>query len=610
MSKKESAKKVKTVKDKVDALKLKQSEVGALIIKYLKMEGVDHIFGIPGGGLMNFLVDLKNQDHSIKYVIGRQETGSAYMADGYYRVTGKMGVVVVTTGPGATNALTGVMNAQADGSGVLLITGEIDSKWGGLGYLQEGIDATLDINGVYKASVGYSAAIQSGEDANTLIKQAIRNVMSTPRKAAHISLPVDVAADQVSSVTAVPDKVDEYRTKYTGAPWAEAKDAMEALLACKRPLIFLGNGCREALREEKTFNALMKFVETYAIPVMTTADGKGLFPEDHEMSLRVYGMANCMWPYYYLNPENEVPYDGLMVIGSQLGGLSTNKWSTLLVPSGEEAPFIQVDVNQSVIARSFAVSHGIIGEAGSFIEHLGALMHTHKTDIKNEINNRRKSIVALKAKYSPFEKPGLYAKLGSPCSPPSIMRVLQNTMPEDSKIFVDAGNCVGWSVHYLNIKPPMEIFTSLSMGPMGFAVGAVVGGKIGRPDKTCIALTGDGAFMMQGSEVSTAKQYNVGAIWIVLNDNDLAMVTQGMQQFFPKRNWQGEYALGAPDLVKYSEGLGADAYEVNKPEDLEEIMPTVLKRANEDGVPQVVVINVDPHLIPPYYLDIYSGNPH
>lgn len=589
-------------------LKLEPSLVGGLIIKYLKMEGINHIFGIPGGGLMNFLVDLNTHEQSIKYIVGRQETGTAYMADGYFRVTGKMGVVVVTTGPGATNALTGVMNAQADGSGVLLITGEIDSKWGGLGYLQEGVDATLDIKGVYNASVGYSASIQSGEDANTLIKQAIRNVMSTPRKAAHISLPVDVTKDHVASVTAIPSQVSDYRTQYTGAPWRETRLAMKSLIKCKRPVLFLGNGCREALRDEKTYNALLKFVETYSIPVITTADAKGLFPESHELSLRVYGIANCMWPYHYLT-ATDVPYDGVVVVGSQLGGLSTNKWNSMLMPQGKDSPFIQVDVNQSVIARSFPITQGIIGEAGAFFRHLGAFTKEFEAN-GDDVEARRAAIAKIKSEYSPFEEPDLYTKLGSPVSPPSMIRVLQETMPSDSKIFIDAGNCVGWSVHYLEVNPPMEIFTSLSMGPMGFAVGAVVGGKIGCPDKTCIGITGDGAFMMQGSEISTAKQYNVGAIWIVLYDNDLRMVTQGMEHFVPNNDWEGEYALGAPDLVKYSEGLGAEAYDVHTPEEMKAIMPKVLKRANNDCIPQVVVVHVDSSLIPPYYNNLYSGNPH
>jgi acetolactate synthase-1/2/3 large subunit len=144
---------------------------------------------------------------------------------------------------------------------------------------------------------------------------------------------------------------------------------------------------------------------------------------------------------------------------------------------------------------------------------------------------------------------------------------------------------------------------------MGFAVGAVVGGKIGCPDDTCIGFTGDGAFMMQGSEISTAKQNNIGAIWLVLSDNNLSMVSQGMEEFKPDKNdptiWHKLYELGAPDLEQYSRGLGADAYTVNKPSDLADIMPTVLKRANKDNVPQVIIANILKTEVPPYYNPMY-----
>ena len=143
--------------------------VGDLIIHYLKLEGVKYVFGVPGGGLMNLLVNLKNNRDKIEYIICRHETGAAYIADGYYRTTGKIGVIAVTTGPGATNALTGTMNAQSDGSALMLISGEIDEKFYGMGYLQEGIDASLDINAIYAAATGYSSLIASGADAETIL---------------------------------------------------------------------------------------------------------------------------------------------------------------------------------------------------------------------------------------------------------------------------------------------------------------------------------------------------------------------------------------------------------------------------------------------------------
>ncbi|MGB5272532.1 MAG: thiamine pyrophosphate-binding protein [Flavobacteriaceae bacterium] len=587
----------------------KAPTVGDLIIYYLKLEGITHVFGVPGGGLLHLLVNLKNNDKDIKYVICRQETGAAYMADGYYRATGKLGVVIVTTGPGATNALTGVMNAQADGSALLLITGEIDQKYDGMGYLQEGVDAGLDINEIYKAATSYSSSIDTGTDADVLMKQALRNTLSIPRQAAHLSLPVNVTVEALPSDLKLPAFTSMYRSQFHGVPIEETREAMKAILACKRPLIFLGNGCRAAMDDAKTYDDLLLFAESFAIPIMTTADAKGIFPESHELSLRVYGMADCMWPYYYLS-DKSVPYDGILIIGSSMGDLSTNKWSDILLPSGTNAPFIQVDANQKVIARSFPVSQGIVAEAGAFIRCMASLIPEFPVDHKTE-ENRRKFIKNLKQKHAPFIDDTSYNSVSKPIEPAALMKALQSTMPKNTKIFIDAGNCVGWSVHYLCIDPPTSIYTSLSMGPMGFAVGAVVGAKAGSPKDTCIGFTGDGAFMMQGSEISTARQNKIGAIWIVLADNNLSMVSQGMTHFVPDKDkpkiWDQLYELGNPDLVKYSEGLGAEAYEVNAPDDFLKIMPTVLKRANQDGIPQVIIANINTQAVPPYYNPIYAA---
>ena len=583
--------------------------VGDLLIHYLKIEGVKHIFGIPGGGLLNLLENFKDNSQSIEYFICRHETGATYIADGYFRATGKIGVVAVTTGPGATNALTGVMNAQADGSALMLICGEVSQQFYGEGYLQEGIDSSLNLNGVFENSTGFSCVIDSGFEANTLIKQAFRSALSMPRQAVHISIPVNVSVEDVVAA-AMAAESSNYRCDDKGAPIDEATKAMTAFLSCKRPLLFLGNGCREALRNKETYSKLLRFAEDYGIPVVTTADGKGVFPESHELSMRVYGIAGCMWPYDYMNSPN---YDGIMVIGSSLGSLSTNTWLPLLLPKGKNAPFIQVDINQKVIGRSFEITHGIVSEAGAFINDLGSLMEKFPPN-KKMVKERKQEIATIK-KQSPFLDPKAYNSTSGPVEPAAMMRVLQKSLPAKAKIFIDAGNCVGWSIHYLFVDFPSEIFTSLSMGPMGFGVGSVIGGKIGCPDETCIGIVGDAAFMMYGSEVSTAKQYKVGAIWLVLYDNNLSMVSQGMDHFKPDTKnpavWSKLYELGNPDLAKFAESLGAETYTINTPAELEKIMPTVLKRANKDHLPQVIIANINTKSVPPYYNPIYSpGPPH
>jgi acetolactate synthase I/II/III large subunit len=585
--------------------------VAQVLLHYLGLEGVTTLFGIPGGGLANFLVELKNQRDRFTYVVCRHETGAGFIANGYARATGGLGVVVVTSGPGATNALTGAMTAENDGTGVLVITGEVSEQYFGKGFLQEGIDSDLDVHAVYTASTCYSAELSDQSEAQTLIEQALRDALGIPRGSAHLALPNNVTTEIVttpspppnppSTTIYIPNSSTNYRTVPAGADRTLVYTAGSQLLACQRPVIFLGSGCRDALRDTATRDALVVFAERYAIPVMTTADGKGIFPEGHPLSLRVYGFASNTWPAMWMQ-QTPTPYDGLLVIATSLRGLSSNNWNPMLVPNNS-GPFIQVDLDQQAIGRTFPVTLGVVAEAGAFIRELAdpefLIMHPPDPAL---VAARQKEVAAIK-QTSPYYSPDQYASNATPIEPAAICRVLEETLPSDSLIFLDAGNCVGWGIHYFTIDAPREIHSSLAMGPMGFAVGAVIGAKMGRPEKTCIALVGDGAFMMHGAEVSTAQAHGVGAIWVVLKDDDLHMVSQGMQYLYPdpKDVWDGLYRLGTPDLVKVAEGLGADAYSVDCPAALQAIMPTVLDKANNQHRPQVIVATIDQKSIDPYF---------
>ncbi|MBV8278678.1 MAG: thiamine pyrophosphate-binding protein [Verrucomicrobia bacterium] len=584
--------------------------VASVLLDYLALEGVTNIFGVPGGGFMHLLEELKDRRKKFKYIVCRHETGAAYIADGYFRGAGKLGVVMVTSGPGATNALTGAMNANNGGSALLAITGEVSEKVFGKGYLQEGIDSNLDIEAIYRAATAYSSVIVDSSSFQTLFAQALRDALSIPRRAVHISIPDDVAA-QVYPTVLLPVKPENYRAVPEGAPRRLVSRALEQLLQAKRPLILLGSGCREALRNSLTLGALTSFVERYGIPVMTTADGKGVFPEKHDLSLRVYGCAGCTWPQYWLQPNcpDALPYDALLVLGSSLGGLATNNWNRMLVPKG---PFIQVDLNQGVIARAFEVSLGIVGEIGAFISLLPELAKAH-APVDKEVRERCEIVACIKRNHSRFVRPDQYESDSCPMEPAAVVRVVQAALPPDAMVMLDAGNCVGWGLHYFEIDPPQEIHSSLAMGPMGFGVAAVIGAKLARPDRACLAIVGDGAFMMHGAEVSTARHYEIGAIWIVLLDDDLRMVSQGMAHYFPDTTepdvWDKQYRLGKPDLVKYAEGLGADAYLAENTARLEALLERALRQADEEHRPQVIVAPIAPASVPPYFNPQYAPPP-
>ncbi|CAN5843414.1 MAG: thiamine pyrophosphate-binding protein [Gemmatimonadetes bacterium] len=584
---------------------LTQPTVAQLVLRYLELEGVDRLFGIPGAAVMHLLEELRLQRDSFEYIICRHETGAAYIADGYSRVSGKLGVVLVTSGPGATNAVTGTMNAQNSGTALLTITGEIPEAYFGLGYLQEGIDASLNIDAIYGSSSRYSSVVTSPSNFQTLFTQALRDALSLPRQAVHISLPDDVAAAQLDLVR-FPTSSHNYRTVPQGADPQRVQRAFEALIQAERPLVFLGNGARGPLAQRASLEMFTAWVEKFTIAVMTTPDAKGIFPERHPLSLRNYGMAACEWAQCYMDPQRLDPslppgYDALLVVGSTLGGLATNKWDPLLLPTGS---FMQLDVDPSVIGRAFPIELGIVAEAGTAVEYLHAL--GERTDPNAAaVSARRELIARLKQEMSPFVDPAARDSDATPIRPAALMRILNQALPPESDIFVDAGNCVGWCLHYLEIDPPTRIHSSLAMGPMGFGVGAVIGGKLAAPQRTCIAVVGDGAFLMHGSEVSTAAQYGVGAIWVVLCDNDLLMVSQGMNYFFPDPTnpdvWSDYYKLGSPDLAKFALGLGADVYNVGTPGEAERMIRQAITAANADRKPQVIVAHIDTRDVPPYY---------
>jgi acetolactate synthase I/II/III large subunit len=588
--------------------------VAASLLDYLALEGALKIFGIPGGAAVYVMNELRQRD-DIQFVICRQESGAAYMAHGYSLVTGSLGVVLTTSGPGAANALTGALNAENSGAPVLVITGEVPQKYYGRAYLQEGIDSRLDIAAVFKNAVRYSAVVSTADNFHTILQQALREARSVPPAATHISLPNDVASALVP-VAGAPTSSMHYRAVPSGLDAAQVGETFKALAEAHRPLIFLGNGCRTALQEKARRTAFADFVAKFGIAVMTTPDAKGIFPETHPMSLRNYGLCGCPWASIYMGQFDDEfsklahqfgldlkPYDTLLVIGSSLGELATTVvekevYSPLLVPSQN---FIQVDLDQSTIGRNFPLTQGIVADAGATIDELCRLGTTTNPPAGPGLALRRMFIDGIKKTYPPCADTAWRDSVGGPVNPAAAMRIVNEEL-KIGRIFIDAGNCVGWSLNYMEIDPPVSYHSALAMGPMGFAVAGVVGAKLGAPDVPCIAIVGDGAFMMHGAEVSTAKQNKVGAIWIVLNDNDLGMVSQGMAALFPSQPWEGYYALGAPDLVKFSEGLGARAVAITKDQDAETFRRALRDalRDAERGQPQVIVLHIDNTLSPPY----------
>ncbi len=574
--------------------------VASELLALLKLEGVSHIFGIPGGALIAMLAALK-ADGDITYHTCRQETGAAFMADGYARVSGGLGVVLVTSGPGATNALTGALNADASRSPMLVITGEVAEKFFGLGYLQEGSGANLDVVAVYRSALAYSEIISSAINFRELFESAMRTAWGMPRRATHLSLPGDVAGTPAAGFS-LPSSPGRYRVSSSFVDADGVASAVDAIVKAKRPLLMLGNACRRPLEGEPLLGELVSAVERLAVPVMTSPDAKGIFPETHQLSLRNYGIAACRWPKHYLDDPIAGHYDALVVVGSSLGELTTwvdgVPWSPELTPNG---PLVQLHEDPSVIGRDYPITLGVVGESEallrSFVQAAQAVVIDPTTQAEQE--ERRQFVADLRTVFSPFTDQEKRTSSSIPVKPQALARMISEAVPPGAEILVDAGNCVGWCLHEMVIDPPTRIHTALTMGPMGFATAAVVGAKLAAPDRTCLAVVGDGGFLMQVGEVATAAQYKLGAIWVVLADHDLSMVSQGMAATQGDPSYDGYYALGWANLAAVAQGLGAEASSAQSISEVAAALDRAISGA-EAGVPQVVVVAIDPTEAPPY----------
>jgi acetolactate synthase-1/2/3 large subunit len=576
--------------------------VASVLLDYLALEGVDRIYGYPGTALGYVLNELR-KSHAIEFVICRHETAAAYIADTYSRITGNLGAVLVTTGPGATNALTGVMNAQSMNSSLILVSAEVAQKYWGRAALQAGVEGPLKVVDIYRQACQYSALISDPSNFEGLLKQALREAMSLPHRAVHVSLPENVA-DRPLPDAIIPASPLSYRAVPSSAPEQQTMQVLDILIASALPLIFLGNGCRrvlfpgsratpqEAARIDARRDWFFAFIERFCLPVVTTGDAKGLFPESNPLSLRNYGLGSSPWPSAYISPQKTSPglnaeYDALCILGSSLSQLATDSWAVEMIPKG---PLIQVDADQGVIGRGFPIDLGVVAELGAFIDRLVELAGK-RTPNQKLCEQRKKYLKTVRA--VPYPAQNLQAEY--------IFQICKH-LPADSHVLVDACTADALALLYFVVDPPMQMHNSLVQGPIGSAVAGVIGAAFAT-ERPCVAICGDGGFLMHGTEISTAAQYKLGCLWIVFQNEVLGTVVQKMETEFPIVNvgtsWIDLLNIGQADLVGIARGLGADAVEITSPEAIGPAVQKALIQGMKRRKPQVIVVPTGLYPIPP-----------
>jgi len=551
-----------------------------VLLRGLKDEGVDYIFGIPGGPLMP-LYEAIFSTGLLTPILAKHEQGAAFMADGYARVSGRMGACCVTAGPGATNAVTGIAVSYADGIPVVLVTAQVATSAFGRGAMQESSTYEIDVIDLFKPVTRASVMLIRADKMGETVRHLIRVAKDRKQGPVHINIPADLAKkpfpleDRRPAPVMIPAMNFDRESIRTASQW---------LLRARHPAILVGNGVNfsGAHAELKTL------AEKLLIPVATTAKAKGAFPEDHILSLGVFGFAGSPRAQEYLLSAD---VDVLFAIGTSLDENATSGWDKRLRPT--EA-LLHLDINGTEVGRNYPVEVPLIGDAKTVLTEL--LYQIGRDSRWIEMKKRSlEEILAFRARVPRCVEEEKMNSEAVPVKPQRLMRDLNEALPQNAIIFSDMGNHMAWAFHYLQLSRPRSFFHCLGFASMGYGTAAPIGAKLAAPDQPVIAIIGDGAFAMNGMEIHTATEHNVPVIWIVQNNGGLGMVYMGEKLQFGGR-FQHSLFQRPLDICRMAEGMGALAFRITKPGEL----GPVLKQALASGRPTVIEAVIDPEEIPPF----------
>ena len=564
-----------------------------LVVTMLERAGVDHIFGVPGGAIENLNTALYNSG-KIKPIVAKHEEGAAFMADGFARVSGRLGVCCSTAGPGATNLITGLATSYADSIPICALTGQVSTAVFGKGALQESSAEGVNITSIFRHFTKYSGMIINEERCGHMMEKAIRLAFCGRSRPVHLSLPADVMKRPAKGC-----QPPIYRSDARLFDRQHVKEAAQILFEAKRPAIIAGWGVvlSRAARE------LLDLAEFLNIPVATSPKAKGVFPESHPLSLGVLGFAGSPAAKNYLH-DDEI--DVLLAIGTSFNEMMTSGWDKRLMPNSH---LIQIDVDVEEIGRNYPVSMGLEGDARIILSErsyalkreLGSAPFAKRACFGKEdvsLAQKKKTISCNPADF--ITKSGLY-------HPQKLILDLQKSLPKDTIFFTDMGNTMAWAIRHLVIDAPYSFYLSLGFGGMGYAVAAPIGAKLAFPDRPIVTLVGDGSFLMNGFEVATAVNYNVPVIWVVFNNAMLGMVYHG------RRLFKTPIPEGIPsefqrvDFAKIAEGLGARGITIKSPD---EITPSLAEEIFLDGRPTVLDVWIDSEAVPPIHSRIETVDKH
>jgi len=537
------------------------------ILRSLEAEGVDVAFGIPGGAILP-TYDAFARGTTVRHVLARHEQGAGHMAEGYARATGRVGVAIATSGPGATNLVTPIADAWMDSTPLVCITGQVRTQLIGTDAFQE-----CDITGITIPVVKHSWLVQHVDELPHVLKAAFHVARSGRCGPVLVDVPRDVQEAAIDFE--YPDEVDlpGWRPPRRGHP-RQIKRAAEALATAEKPMLYVGGGTLNA----DACAELLDLAEVGRLPVVTTLMGKSAFPETHELHFGWPGMHGPKWSNWGINK-----CDLLVAVGARFDDRVTGKLSAF----APGATVVHLDIDSAEIGKLREADIPVVGPLKQVLADLADELRARQAEGHTPQTEPWLRQLAEWREEFPLR----YERSGDMLKPQVVVEALRDlTNGRDVVWTTGVGQHQMWAMQYLLCDRPRSFITSGGLGTMGYGVPAAIGAKAARPEATVVCVDGDGCFQMTGQELATSVLEDLPIVVVVVNNGYLGMVRQWQDMFFDERFSEIHLTHHVPDYARLAEAYGAAGFTVEREEELE----SVLEEALACGRTAVVDARVDP----------------
>ena len=533
-----------------------------IVLEVLKEQGVDTIFGYPGGTILNIFDELYKYGDTFKHILTAHEQGASHAADGYARATGKVGVCFATSGPGSTNLVTGIATAYMDSIPVVAITCNYATSGLGRDSFQE-----VDICGITMPITKHNFQVKSVEELAPVIRRAFKIAMSGRKGPVLVDIPKDFTAAKCE-YTPEPAQEPEETVKPKEKCFARA---VELLKSAKKPLIYVGGGCILS----DVGNDLIKFAEKIDAPVVSSLMGLGAFPNGHPLHLGLIGMHGHF-------VSNKAAHDVLITCGARFSDRVAGNRKKF-APNAE---ILHIDIDAAEMDKNIVSNYHLRADLKDVLPMLtDAVEQLDHTEWKNEVNAAKRPFVQL--------------QIGDYVNPQTLIEKIDGATDNNAVIVTDVGQHQLWAAQFYKFKEPRTFLTSGGLGTMGYSMGAAMGAQMGCPQKQVIMFTGDGGFHMNLSELATMASYGIPVKMFVMNNKVLGMVRQWQKLFYGNR-FSDTDPHRKTDFVKVAEAFGVKGMRINTNDEID----SVVKEALEYQGPVLVDCRISPDsnvlpMIPP-----------